>query len=389
MPPSFDALPLLLDQLERELPGALELRRKLHAAPELAHGEHETAASIAAALEMEVQRVSGTGLLVRAGHDGLAVAVRAELDGLPVVEQTGAPWAARNGAMHACGHDVHAAALVALVRACRASEASLPAPLIGLFQPSEEAYPSGAQLMVQDGSLDGAVRAVVGVHVHPDLPWGALSVASGAINAACDSVEITVEGRQAHGAYPHLGRDPVLAISSIVVGLHTLVARRVNPLHSAVLSVGSLHSGSADNIIPQSAHAALTLRTDDQEDRRVLRESIAELVESTARAHGCIGRIEITEGEPVLRNDERICQRAQAIASAAGVRVAGPWRSCGSDDFSFFGALAPIAMAFSGLANAPGFAPRPLHHPEFLPPDDAVAAVARAQAVMYLAAASD
>lgn len=386
MPPRIEVLDLLLSELQNELPRALELRRRIHAAPELAHRERATAAAIADALGMEVTRAAGTGVIAHTTGTARAVAVRAELDGLPVRECTGATYASHNGAMHACGHDVHAAALVALLRAASAVQERLPAPLMGVFQPSEEAYPSGAQLLVDEGRLGGAVRAIVGVHVHPDLPWGSLSIGEGAINASCDSVKITVEGQSAHGAYPHLARDPILAISSIIVGLHTLVSRRLDPLHPAVLTVGEVHAGTADNVIPDRARASLTLRTHVPADRQTLHDLIRELVESTARAHGCHGRIETTEGEPILCNDSQISARARTTAPAAGFDVVGPWRSCGSDDFSFLGAIAPIAMAFAGLAGAPGFTAQPLHHPKFLPPDDAVAVVARAQAVLYAAA---
>src|SRR5581483_4291965 len=365
---------------------ARRLRQQIHANPELAHSEHSTAAAVAQGLELQCKR-AGTGVVACTRGTGQAVAVRAELDGLPIEERTEARFASVNGAMHACGHDVHAAALVALIRAARTLEEQLPAPLMGVFQPSEEAYPSGAKMLVDEGHLDHEVRAIVAVHVHPDLPWGRISVGQGPINAACDNLEITVEGKAAHGAYPHLGRDPILAISSIVMGLNTLVSRRVDPLHSAVLTVGELHSGSAENVIPAQATATLTLRTYEAADRRTLRALVEQLVTSTAQAYGCTARIETTEGEPVLENDGRISDRAAKLAAAAGFRLADPPRSCGSDDFSFFGVIAPIAMCFAGLSGAPGFEPRPLHHPKFLPPDEAVASVARAQAVLYAAAA--
>ena len=384
---SIEALGPLLGGLEHELPLALELRRRIHAQPELAHREQSTAAAIVQALEAEVIRTGGTGVIAQIGGAGPAVAVRAELDGLPVQERTRVGYASANGAMHACGHDVHAAALVALLRAARALGDALPTPLMGVFQPSEEAYPSGAQLLVDEGHLGDAVRAVVAVHVHPDLEWGGLSIGEGAVNAASDSIEIVVRGLSAHGAYPHLARDPILAISTIVTGLHTLISRRIDPLHPAVLTVGELHAGTADNVIPANATARLTLRTHIAADRQVLREQIRELAEATARAHGCNATVKTTEGEPVLYNDTAIGVRARRLAPAAGFELTPGWSSCGSDDFSFFGSVAPIAMAFAGLSGAPGFEARPLHHPEFLPPDDAVAMVARAQAVLYLAAA--
>ena len=389
MNPSTDTLHELLERLERELPAAVALRRRLHAAPELAYEEHATAAAIIDALESEVTRAARTGVIARAGGTGPAVALRAELDGLPVKELTGVEFASANGSMHACGHDVHAAALVALLRAGRALGDRLPAPMMGVFQPSEEAYPSGAQLLIREGHLNGdAVRAFVGAHLQPELPWGSLSVAAGPINAGCDNIDVLIEGESAHGAYPQLGRDPILAISATITGLHTLVGRRVDPLHPAVLTVGELHAGTTANVIPPRARASLTLRSYVPADRETLRAAIRELVESTARAHGCRGSIEITEGEPVLDNDPQISAHAEALAPHAGFAIAPAWRSCGSDDFAFFGQLAPTAMAFAGLAGAPGFAGQPLHHPEFLPPDEAVRTVARAQAVLYLAAAS-
>ena len=386
MPLPTDALHELLARLETELPRAVELRRRLHRAPELAHREHATAQAIAEALELDVQTAAGTGILARTSGPAPAVAIRAELDGLPVQERTGSDDAATNGAMHACGHDVHAAALVALLRAAHTLGDRLPAAILGVFQPSEEAYPSGAEMLVSDGALAGGIGAIVGVHLQPQLPWQALAISAGPVNASCDNVRITVSGRQAHGAYPHLGRDPVLAISSIVVALHTLVSRRVDPLHPAVITVGQLHAGTAENVIPGEATAGLTVRAHVDADRRMLRDVIEEVAVSTARAHGCTAVVETTEGEPVLHNDPGISARAQVLASAAGLRVADAWGSCGSDDFAFFGAVAPIAMGFTGLRGAPGFVERPLHHPEFLPPDDAVAAVARAQAVLYAAA---
>jgi amidohydrolase len=378
----------LLALLERELPAAIELRRVLHASPELAHAERATADRIAGALGVPSRTVAGTGLVARAGSGpGRAVAVRAELDGLPIEERTGVAWAAANGAMHACGHDVHAAALVALTRAVEALGGERPAPLVAVFQPSEEAYPSGAELLVRERSLDADVAAIVAAHVHPELPWGTLGLEAGAVNAGCDTAEIAVEGAASHGAYPHRGRDPVLAIAHVITALHAQAGRRVDPLAGAVLTVGSVHAGDAENAIPASARARATLRALREPDRDVLRALVREVVEGVAAAHGCRGSVELVTGEPPLCNDAALVARARAVMPELGFAAAPPWRSCGADDFAFLGALAPLAMAFVGLDGAPGFAPRPLHHPEFLPPDAAVGAVARAQAALYLGAA--
>ena len=384
-----DLLARLLGALERELPAAVELRHRLHARPELAHAEEQTARAVAEQLPVPAARAAGTGRLARVGPDAeAAIAVRAELDGLAVRERTGASFRATGDTMHACGHDVHMAALVALTRAAHALGAALPAPLLAVFQPSEEAYPSGAEQLARGELGAAAPAAVVAAHIHPEVPWGTVALDEGTVNASCDAVEITVRGEPSHGAYPHHGRDPVLALAHIVVALHAQAARRIDPLHPAVLTVGVLEGGPAENVIPASARARAALRAYRPADRSVLREMVSEVVAGIAAAHGCEGSVQLTPGEPALQNDAAVVAMARQLLPGAGLAPTGAWRSCGSDDFAFFGALAPIAIGFVGLDGAPGFQRRPLHHPEMIPPDSAVAAVARAQAVLYVAAAS-
>jgi amidohydrolase len=399
----------LLEGIERELPRAVALRHRLHAHPELAHAEEQTTASVAAELPLTCETAAGTGRIARVDPGGggehagggeehtsrrggtasaAPVAVRAELDGLPMRERTGAAFAAEGAAMHACGHDVHMAALVALTRAAHELREALSAPLVAVFQPSEEAYPSGAEQLA-DGELAAiAPAAIVAAHVHPELSWGAVALDSGAVNASCDAFEITIEGEPTHGAYPHHGRDPILAIAHVVVALHAALGRRIDPLNPASLTIGVLAAGSAENVIPGQARARGALRAHRPEDRLALRSLVEEVVGGVAAAHGCRATVELVPGEPALENDPSIIALARELLASAGFTAAGEWRSCGSDDFAFFGALAPLAMAFVGLDGAEGFTSRPLHHPELLVPDEAVGAVARAQAVLYVAAAS-
>jgi amidohydrolase len=384
-----ELLARLLGALEAELPGAVELRRRLHAHPELAHAEEQTARTVGEQLPVSAVQAAGTGLLARIGAPGeRPIAVRAELDGLPVRERTGVSYSATGAAMHACGHDVHMAALVALARAADSLGAALPVPLLAVFQPSEEAYPSGAEQLARGGLATIAPRAVVAAHIHPEVRWGSVALDAGTVNASCDAVEISVEGEPTHGAYPHRGRDPVLALAEIVLALHARAAQRIDPLHPAALTVSVLEAGTAENVIPARARARGALRAYRPEDRAALREMVAEVVAGIAAAHGCTGSVALTPGEPALENDPRIVASGRELLSSAGLDPAGEWRSCGSDDFAFYAALAPVALCFVGLDGAEGFEPRPLHHPELLPPDGAVAAVARAQAVLYLAAAS-
>jgi amidohydrolase len=397
MPRSTEAEPLLeelLAAIERELPRAVELRHRLHEQPELAHAEHATAATIAAELPVASTAVAGSGLIGLIGarsDDGAAqppLAIRAELDGLPVREQTGVPFAAKGETMHACGHDVHMAALTALARAAHHLDERLPVPLLAVFQPSEEAYPSGAQMLIAEEFAGHRPAAVLGVHIHPELPWGTVSLDPGVVNASFDAVEILVEGSSTHGAYPHLGADPVLALSEVVVALQARAARAIDPVQVATLTIPQLAAGSADNVIPGSARARGALRAHRPQDRQRLREITEEVVLAVAAAHGCRGSVQLTVGEPALENDPEIVAAALGLLDAAGLVKGSERRSAGSDDFAFFGQLAPLAMAFVGLGGAEGFAERPLHHPELLPPDAAVGAVARAQAVLYVAAAS-
>jgi amidohydrolase len=379
----------LLRSLERELPDAVKLRKRLHAAAEPSHREHATAGLVVEALgAQDVERVLSTGLMARVGPPGEAVAVRAELDALPIEEETGASFAATGGSMHACGHDVHMAALVALFRAAGRMEGSLPKPLLALFQPSEEAYPAGADLMVREGALAGKTDAIVAAHVHPEVPWGTLSVEAGPVNASSDNLLITVEGSGGHGAYPHRASDPILALSHVVVALQSLVSRRLDPMHAAVFSVGWVRAGTAENVIPDVARAGGTLRVLDPEDREPLREKALRIVETTARAHDCTASVEVTQGEPATVNDGILAGVARSLLPEAGFGPAPAMRSCGSDDFGFYGDTSPALMTFVGIRGAPDTPNVPLHHPRFLPSDEAVGAVARAQAIAFAAASA-
>jgi amidohydrolase len=384
-----DLLRALLGSLEDELPRATALRERLHASPEPSHEERATAGLVAEELGTKsMEPVAGTGFVARVGPSEDAVVVRAELDALPVREETDIPFAAANGLMHACGHDVHMAALAAVFRAARRMEGRLPKPLAALYQPSEETYPSGADLVVKGGTLASGTAAVVATHVHPNVPWGLVSVEPGPVNASCDYLRIVVEGSGGHGGYPHRARDPILALSHVVVALQALVSRRTDPTHAAVFSVGWLRAGSAENVIPGLAEAGGTLRALHPEDREPLRELAREIVANTARAHGCSGRVEVTVGEPATVNDTVLASAARSLLPEAGFGLAPAMRSCGSDDFGFYGRVAPTLMLFVGIGGAPNTPDVPLHHPRFLPPAEAVGAVARSQAVAFAAAAN-
>ena len=381
-----DLAALLRAGVASQLADAVLLRHELHADAEPSGSEHRTAARVAAALgDSDAATVAGPGRILRIGPDaGPSIAIRAELDALPIREQTGAPWASRTGAMHACGHDVHMAALVAVARAARAvhRQAGLPAALLAVLQPREEAPPSGALDIVASGLLEAQQpRAVIAVHLQHQLPAGTVAAPAGTVNAASDDFEIRVEGTGGHAGYPQLAADPVLALCQTVVALQQIVSRRTDPTHAAVVSVGALEAGQAANVIPPAAVARGTLRALDQSDRAGLHKALHEIVEHTCLAHGCRGTVTIDEGEPALVNDERLATASWPWLREAGFAVDTSFRSCGADDFSYYARCAPTLMIFLGTGG-----PVTLHDPRFLPDDAMVGQVASAMLAGYLGA---
>jgi amidohydrolase len=375
--------------LDRELAAAVALRHELHANPDVSGVEAPTARRVVRAITApgdwpgRIEAVAGTGRLLRTGPDGPAVGLRAEMDALPMAEATGAPFASRSAAMHACGHDVHLAAIAAVARAARGLD--LPYGLAVLLQPREEVGPTGAQDVVREGVLAARdVRVLVAAHVQPLLPAGAVASDPGPVNAAVDEFEIVVTGRGGHGAYPHLAVDPVPALCRTVLALQDALRSSVDPLHPAVVSVTQLKGAGAPNVIPDAARAAGTIRTMRASDAAALHGRIAATVRGVAEAHGCSADYVVRRGEPPLDNDPFLAAAARAWLDAAGLPSAS-FASCGSDDFATYGQVLPILMLFVGTGEGP--AGPILHDPRYLPDDDRVHDVAHALLVGWLAGA--
>jgi amidohydrolase len=363
------------------VPDAIELRHALHAAPAVGGQEAATAQAVVDWIGLgDGEVVAGTGRLLRpAGGTGTAIALRAELDGLPVVEQTGVSWASTNGAMHACGHDVHLAGLAAVVRA--ASGLDLPRPLVALLQPREEGVDSGAQDVIDEGGLEG-VEAVVAAHVQPRVETGVLAVTPGPVNAAMDSFRVEVRGRGGHSGYPHTVDDSVLAMSAIVVALQQVAARRIDPTAGVACMVNQLRAGSADNVVPSRAVCSGTVRTMRPQDREAAHRAIEEIAASVAAGYGCRAEATIERGEPVLDNDVGLAVRAGEILTELGHAVDPTFRSFGSDDFSAYCEVVRGLMVFVGTGAERGG----LHDASYLPDDAYVASVADALIAGYCAA---
>lgn len=376
----------LRDRVDRELEGAYRLREDLHRFPHISGAEGPTRQKVIDALPFEaiVVPTAETGALVRVGGPGPAVALRAELDALPAAETTGLAWASEDpGVMHACGHDVHMAAAVVLARAISGTPGAVP--LLLVLQPREETYPSGAKDICADNSLDNEeVFAAVGAHLQPLLPRGTVACTVGSVNASSDEFTITIHGQGGHAAYPHLTVDPVLTLSHVVVALQSIISRTTDPMESAVLSVTTLSAGSAPNIVPGTATARGTVRAMSVPVRQHILVRLQEVAVNVAAAHGCSAQVQITHGEPVLENDEKIALTSRPLLESLGFEVNSTLRSAGSDDFAYFCEKYPSLMMFVGTDDQN----ERLHSSNFAPDNTHVRDVAYAMLSGYAAAAS-
>jgi len=360
----------MLDRAKQLAEQLILWRRDIHQHPELGFRETRTARVAAEVLESlgyEVRREVGkTGVVGERGAGRPIVAIRADMDALPVKEEVNAPYASRTpGVMHACGHDAHTA--MALGAATLLAGMSLPGTVRLLFQPAEEIEDDeglgGAQRMVQDGAMDG-VEAVLALHVHGGLPVGEIAVDPGPVSAGVDSFWATIAGRGGHGAYPHKGLDPIHTAAHVVLALHGIVSRRVDPLAPAVLTVGSIHGGQAMNVIPESVAIAGTIRYEKPEIQARIHEEMERAL-SIARTLGGDYALRIRQGSPPVVNDEAVAALVEQVATA----LLGPGsvrhgeKGMGAEDFAVLAALAPGALFRLGCRIEGD--ERSIHNPNF------------------------
>jgi hippurate hydrolase len=334
----------LLHALQARAGEFISLRRDIHQHPELAFEEHRTAALVADKLEAwgyAVERnIGGTGVvgtLVR-GHGGKRLGLRADMDALPIVEETGAAWSSVNsGVMHACGHDGHTAMLLAAARHL-AEQGTFDGTLHLIFQPAEEGG-GGALRMMEDGLFTRfPCDAIFAMHNMPGIEQGRLVLRDGAAMASSDYATITLQGIGGHGAMPHRAADPIVAAASIIMALQTIVSRNIDPLLAAVVTVGAMHAGKANNVIPASATLELSVRALDRDVRAKLEQRLKALVAAQAESFGVTARIDWRPGYAVLVNTPAETDFARQVAmelvGAERVTLQGPPLT-GSEDFAF------------------------------------------------------
>jgi len=350
----------------------LAWRRYLHEHPELSNREVETAKFVA-------DKLRGFGLQPRTGiarhgvvavlkgaQVGPVVALRADMDGLPVTEETKLPFASRAkgeyegktvGIMHACGHDTHMAMLLATAKVLAAMKDRLRGSVVFIFQPAEEGavraeQPAGAELMVQQGVLkEPRVDAIFGLHVFSNMPSGHIAWRSGPMLAAADSFEIIVRGRQTHGAAPWAGVDPIVIGSQIVTALQTIVSRQVNITEQpAIVTVGQFEAGVRNNIIPDSARLVGTIRTFDPEMQKDIHARLQRTAGSIAEAGGATAEVRIDRGYPVTSNHAELTARMlPTLKRVLGNRLFDSPRIGGAEDFSYFQQQVPGLFLFLGI----------------------------------------
>lgn len=372
--------------IEQEM---LEWRRHLHQHPELSNREAETAKYVADKLRSfgleprtNIAR-HGVVAALKGGRPGGVVALRADMDGLPVTEETGLPFASRAkgeyegrqvGVMHACGHDTHVAMLLAVAKILSDNRAALPGSVQFIFQPAEEGAPrgedpAGAAAMVQAGVLDNPrVDAIFGVHVYANLPTGRIAWISGPMMAASDSYEIIVKGRQTHGATPWAGVDPVVVGSQIVLALQTIVSRQVDiTAQPAIVTVGQFEAGVRSNIIPDAARLVGTIRTFDSAMQGDIHQRVRRTATQIAASAGATAEVRIDRGYPVTVNDPKLTsQMLPTLRRVLGANLVEGSKITGAEDFSYFQQRVPGLFLLLGITPSADVGKAPQNHsPKF------------------------
>jgi amidohydrolase len=381
-PPLAAEADRLIEAAEPEL---IEWRRHLHQHPELSNREVETAKFITERLRSfgldPRTGIARTGVVavLQGGRPGPVVALRADMDGLPVREETGLPFASKAigeyegqavGVMHACGHDTHMAILLATARVLTQMRDRLPGSIMFIFQPAEEGAPpgerpAGAEAMVADGVMqDPKVDAVFGLHVFANIPTGHLTYRSGPFMAGSDAFEIIVRGRQTHGATPWRGVDPIVIGAQIVTALQTVVSRSTDITKlPAIVTVGQFQAGVRNNIIPDTARLVGTIRTFDDGMQTDIHRRVRELAEGIAAAAGATAEVRIDKGYPVTANDPALTERMlPTLERVAPGAVRESELITGAEDFTYFQRQAPGLFFFLGITPPDQVGRAPQNH---------------------------
>ncbi len=370
----------------------ISMRRKLHRIPEDGFKEFKTQQAVMDALDeigipYTTERTWVIGL-IEGGHPGDTVALRADMDALPIQEPEGCPFRSEHpGMMHACGHDAHTAMVLGAAKVLNQVKDQLHGRVKLLFQPAEESV-GGAQPMVKAGAMENPhVDRVYGLHVMPYLPVGQIETRVGTLNASTDTVKLTIHGKAGHGAYPEQGTDAIVCAAQVITALQSVVARNVSPLQSAVLTIGVIEGGTAQNIISDEVRMRGTLRTANAELRAMMKQQIAAITGNIAAAMGCTADVDIIPGYAALVNHAGEANRVKRVAASLlgednVLEKAAP--SMGGEDFSFFSDCAPGAFFHLGCSKSEWLPAPPLHSKDFHIDEECLAVGAMMHAALVL-----
>ncbi|SDF07083.1 amidohydrolase [Fontibacillus panacisegetis] len=361
-----------LELLKTLFPNMVECRRYLHRHPELSFKEQETSKMIASKLEqLGVQSLTGIGGYgvigrIRGALPGKTVALRADMDALPIQDEKNVDYASQvPGVMHACGHDGHTAILLAVAEYYSHRREQLRGEIVFIFQPAEEVFPGGAMSMIKSGALQD-VDVIYGIHLWTPIPVGTSACSPGPMMASTDEFIIDIQGRGGHGGMPHTAVDSVVAASSLVMQLQSIVSRSVDPLDPAVVTIGSIQGGTAQNVIADRCRIAGTVRCFNEETRSFIRDRIYALAEGTAAAYGAEAIINYTMSYPCLVNDNEEFHRFYNVgANKAGLVPEVTPKIMPAEDFAYYLQHVPGCFMLVGAGNESKGILHPHHHPKF------------------------
>lgn len=367
---------------------AVEWRHHIHQNPELSFEEYKTSNYVADLLasfgHIEVLRPTKTSVIgiLRGGKPGKTVGFRADMDALPVQEETGFSFASKTpGVSHACGHDMHTAMLLGTARVLASMQKELPGTVYFIFQPGEEKSPGGALPIIKSGALKG-VDAIFGAHVMPNAPAGSIGILpAGAASSASDGFFLTIQGKGSHGSMPQMGVDPIVTGSEIVMALQTVVSRSATPGDMAVVTVGKFQSGNAPNVIPDKAELGASIRSVTPETRKLLEERIRTIIDHVCKANGAQYKLDYVLGYPSIQNDAALRKlvKKAAIEAVGEKNVFDAPRIPASEDFSYYAQVAPTYFITVGSGDGPAN-----HNPGFEADDGAISNGIKTEVQMIL-----
>ena len=341
-------------------------RRDFHMHPELGYEEERTSKIVEEHLRewgYTIKRV-GTGIIADIGNGEKKIALRADMDALPVQEENDVPYKSRTpGKMHACGHDAHTAMLLGAAKIIAEHKEELPNKVRLIFQPAEEGG-NGALKMIEGGGLEG-VDAIFGLHVWMELPSGIVGVREGPVMAGVGRFDVEIEGKGGHGASPHETIDPVPIAAQAILAFQTIISRNLNPLESGVVSVGTIKAGEAFNVIPERVYMNGTYRFFTQETKKLIEKRIEEVLKGIVLANNASYKLKIEEVAPPTINDPQMASLAKRVAQKLGLKVDDVPKSMGSEDFAFYLQKVPGAFIALGIKNEEKGITHPHHHPKF------------------------